>query len=95
VREFILRHPSAYLPIIMSIGALTIPWIWVLVFGPDPYGDEGGAAHIFQILAFVQIPIILYFAIRWLSESKDAFKVLTLQVLLLILAFVPVYILEH
>lgn len=80
----------------MSFGALTIPWIWFFVFGPDPSGDEGGAAHIFQLLMGGQLPIIVFFAIRWLPEKpKEAIQVLILQFIAGVLAFSPVYFLEH
>lgn len=96
MKEFILKRPSAYFPIVMSIGALTIPWIWVFVFGPDPSGDEGVAAHVFQILTFGQMPIVLYFVFRWvLQKPKETLMALVLQVILIVLAFVPVYLLEQ
>ncbi len=96
MKDFILKRPSAWVPILMSVGALTIPWAWVFVFGPDPSGDEGGAAHIFQLLMGGQVPIILYFIIRWLPEKpKETLKTLAFQITLIILAFVPVYTLEH
>lgn len=80
----------------MSFGALTIPWIWYFLFGPDPIGDEGGAAHIFQLLIGGQVPIILYFIVRYLlGKPKETLKVFAIQAILIILAFVPVYILEH
>jgi hypothetical protein len=69
MKAIFLKSPSAWIPIIMSIGALSIPWIWVLIFGPDKTGDEGGAAHLFQILTFGQIPIILFFIFRFFSSN--------------------------
>ena len=37
----LLKRPSALLPIGLAGAALTLPWIALAVFGPDPAGDEG------------------------------------------------------
>ncbi|MBP7541822.1 MAG: hypothetical protein KA802_18015 [Saprospiraceae bacterium] len=88
----ILKFPSAWLPIVMSIGALTVPYLLVILVGPDNTGDEGIAARTFQLLMVGQLPIILYFAIRWLPQKrKQALQILVIQFFLGMLAFAPVY----
>jgi len=42
----ILKHPSAFLPVAMSLGALAIVLIFVALQGTAPQADEGAAAHI-------------------------------------------------
>ena len=91
----ILKKPSAFLPLVMSFGALATVLLYVLIFGPAPQSDEGTAAHIWQILMAGQIPIILFFAIRWLPRTpKDALLVLVLQGGAALLALAPVFLLR-
>jgi len=76
----LLKSPSALLPIGLAVAALTLPWIALAVFGPDPTGDEGAAAHLYQLLMVLQGPIILFFALKWLPrEPREALTVLALQ----------------
>lgn len=89
----IVRHPSALIPIAMSLIALS------LVVGPIPfYGapvrepDEGAIAHIWQILIAGQLPILLFFAIKWLRRApKPALGVLALQAGAVLSAMAPVF----
>ncbi len=67
--KFFVKTPAAWLPVVMSACALTLPYLWVLIFGADPAGDEGGAAHIWQILMVLQIAAVLFFAVRYLPEK--------------------------
>ncbi len=56
--------------------------------------DEGTPAHIFQILMVVQVPIVAWFAIRWLPrDAAAALRVLALQAAAGIAAFASVYFL--
>ncbi|HXD74227.1 MAG TPA: hypothetical protein VN628_10840 [Vicinamibacterales bacterium] len=90
----LLRKPSALVPIALAAGALTIPYIFVLTIGPDPAGDEGAAAHTFQLLMVLQIPAVLYFLARWAPQQpKQAMIVLALQVAAFLAAAAPVFIL--
>ena len=95
IMKAILKKPSAFLPLVMSFGALATVLLYVLIFGPAPQSDEGTAAHIWQILMAGQIPIILFFAIRWLPRTpKDALLVLVLQGGAALLALAPVFLLR-
>jgi hypothetical protein len=54
--------------------------------------DEGTAAHLFQILMAGQLPIILFFAGKWLPRHpKQALEVLALQAAAALAAMAPVY----
>lgn len=78
-----LRLPSAYLPLIMSVSVVLYMLVYVAIFGvSEPGGDEGAPARLFQLIMLAQLPIIAYFAIRWLpSAPKQGLIVLALQIL--------------
>jgi hypothetical protein len=91
----ILRRPSAFLPITMSMIALAVVLIHITVFGLAREADEGTAAHIWQLLMAVQVPIVGYFAMKWLPLSpRQALVVLALQIAAALAALAPVFILQ-
>ena len=93
--KVILKNPSAFLPLAMSFGALATVLIYVAMFGPAPQADEGTAAHIWQILMAGQIPIIGFFALKWLPRTpKEALLVLVLQGSAALMALAPVFLLR-
>jgi DNA-binding CsgD family transcriptional regulator len=95
IMKVILKNPSAFLPLAMSFGALATVLIYVAIFGPAPQADEGTAAHIWQILMAGQIPIILFFAFKWLPRTpKEALLVLVLQGGAALMALAPVFLLR-
>ena len=95
IMKAILKKPSAFLPLAMSVGALATVLLYVLVFGPAHQSDEGTAAHIWQILMAGQIPIIMFFAIKWLPRTpKEALLVLVLQGGAALMALAPVFLLR-
>jgi DNA-binding CsgD family transcriptional regulator len=95
IMKVILKNPSAFLPLAMSLGALATVLIYVAIFGPARQADEGTAAHIWQILMAGQLPIILFFAIKWLPRTpKEALLVLVLQGSAALMALAPVYLLR-
>jgi len=90
----LLKQPSALVPIGLAAAALTLPYILVLIFGPDPTGDEGIGAHTWQLLMLLQIPAILVFVARWVpSQPKQAIVVLGIQIAAFLAAAAPVFIL--
>jgi len=95
IMKAILKKPSAFLPLAMSFGAFATVLIYVAMFGPAPQADEGTAAHIWQILMAGQIPIILFFALKWLPRNpKEALLVLVLQGSAALMALAPVFLLR-
>lgn len=75
-----LKRPSAFAPLTLSVAALLLVLGHAAMFGIQPTADEGTPAHIFQLLMFTQLPIIGFFALRWLPESpRAALEVLVLQ----------------
>lgn len=88
-----LKHPSAFLPVAMSLGALATVLIFVALHGTAPQADEGAAAHVWQLLMAGQAPIVLFFAIKWLPRSpRQAVSVLGLQVGAALAAMAPVFL---
>ena len=86
--------PSAFVPMLMSVAALT------LLLGGIAAGvlvretDEGAIAHIWQLLMAGQLPLLAYFVIQWLPRvARPALYVLAVQIGAAIAAMAPVYFL--
>jgi glucan phosphoethanolaminetransferase (alkaline phosphatase superfamily) len=91
----LLRRPSAFAPLLISLGflatLLTKFFQGTLVRQPD----EGTAAHLFQILMPLQILIVAFFAACWLPRrTKPALAILSLQVAAAVAVVAIVYF-EH
>ena len=79
----------------MSFAALTLVLAHLAVFGVTHEADEGTAAHLWQLLMAGQIPIIAFFAVRWLPRTPtQAVLVLVLQAVAGLAAAAPVYLLK-
>ena len=95
-----MRLPSAYLPVAMSLAALTMVLGAVAMglahggaIARDP--DEGSVAHLFQLLMTVQWPITLFFAVKWLRRApRETLAVLGLQAAAWLAGCAPVYFLH-
>ena len=91
----VFKKPSAFLPVAMSLAALAIVLVHVIMSGTARQADEGTAAHLWQLLMAAQIPIIAFFAIRWLPQSpRSVLPVLALQAVAALAALAPVYLLN-
>jgi hypothetical protein len=87
-----IRLPSAFLPVAMSLVALVLVLGHIALFGIVHEADEGAAAHIWQILMAAQIPIIAFFAIKYLLQRpKQALLILALQIVATLAACAPVF----
>lgn len=90
-----MRQPSAFLPVAMSLVALAMVMAHVAIFGAVREADEGAAAHIFQLLLIAQVPIIAFFAIKWLPRTpRQAVWILALQFAAALVALAPVFLLD-
>jgi len=86
------KRPSAWLPVLMSMTALAIVLIHIVRYGTAREADEGTSAHLWQILMACQVPIIAFFATKWLPRNpKPALLVLVIQAIAGIAAVSPVY----
>ena len=95
MRRSISQVPAAWLPMSMS-GVVLAAIIWHLAtFGVAHQTDEGTAAHLFQILMPLQLPIIGFFAVRWLPvDIRWAAKVLAAQLALAVVIVATVFFLD-
>jgi hypothetical protein len=90
--SLMLKKPSAFLPILMSLIALAVVLGHVAIFGVVREADEGAAAHIWQLLMAAQLPILGYFAItRFPKAPRQALRILALQVGAALAALAPVF----
>lgn len=89
----LLRQPTAYLPVAMSLGALTMIVWFVAAHGVVHQPDEGAQAHLWQLLVAGQVPLVAYFAFRWLPIARQpAAVVLVVQAAaILLLAIAPLW----
>jgi TRAP-type mannitol/chloroaromatic compound transport system permease large subunit len=89
------RRPSAWIPVAMSVTALTVVLLHVAIYGAAREADEGATAHIFQLLMAGQAPVLLWFALWWLpKDPRQSAMVLAIQVGAIVVAFAPVYLLK-
>ena len=94
-RASMLKQPSAFLPVAMSLAALATVLGHVAMFGVAREADEGTAAHIWQLLMAGQVPVVAFFAIKWLPRSPGlAMRVLVLQAVAALAALAPVFFLR-
>jgi hypothetical protein len=78
----------------MSLAGLALVLIHAARYGVVHEADEGTSAHFFQIVMVVQVPIVAFFAIKWLPQApKRTLLILALQALAGIAAFASVYFL--
>lgn len=64
-----LRQVSGWAPVAMSLAALGLVLGHVAVYGIVKETDEGTAAHVYQLLMLLQVPLIGYFALKWLPKA--------------------------
>jgi hypothetical protein len=65
----IVQQPSAYIPLAMSLTALASVLGHVAFYGIVHEPDEGAVAHIWQLLMAGHLPVVLYFAVKWLPKA--------------------------
>jgi hypothetical protein len=95
-----MKRPSAFLPIAMSLTSLAVV-LAAVAYGVSHAGrvvhdsDEGAIAHIFQLLMTAQMPIVLFFAIKWLRRAPgQTLRILALQATAWLAGCAPVYFLH-
>jgi hypothetical protein len=88
----LVKRPSGFLPVVMSVAAVVIVVSAIAHEGTVRQPDEGAAAHLFQLLAVGELPVLAFFAAKWLrSDALAALTVLALQAVALALACFPVW----
>jgi hypothetical protein len=96
-----LKHPSAFVPVAMSLTALALVLGHVAMFGTGPEvvvngrPDEGTVAHLWQLLMAGQLPVLAFFAIKWLPRApRQTLGVLAVQAGAVLASMAPVYFLN-
>ncbi len=87
---------TRWAPLALSAAAIgLLAFALATGWGKGPPGDEGAAAHLWQILVGLQVPLIVIFAgtAEW-RRPLGPLAFLGLQVLALMLAMAPVAILR-
>jgi hypothetical protein len=94
----VMKQWSAFVPVAMSLTALTVVLVRVALVGTGPEvmvngrPDEGAVAHIWQILMAGQLPVLAFFAIQWLRKApRQAIGVLAVQAGAVLAAMAPVF----
>jgi ABC-type amino acid transport system permease subunit len=91
----LIKRPSAFVPITMSLAAFAILVGYLAIFGKARQADEGAAAHLWQLLIVAQIPLVAFFVIKWIPHApRPALRIFALQVGALLFAVAPVYFLH-
>jgi hypothetical protein len=76
----VMKQPSALLPLAMSFAALAMVLGHAALFGVVHEADEGTAAHVFQLLMAAQVPLVAFFAVKWLPRAPgQTIQVLAMQ----------------
>ena len=89
-----IKRPSAFIPVAMSMTALAVLLGSIALFGVVHEKDEGATAHIWQILMAGQLPVLAFFAIKWLPRApKPTLCVLSLHALAALASIAPVFFL--
>jgi len=90
-----LRRASALIPLAMSVAALILVLGHIAIYGGARQADEGAAAHLWQLLMAGQIPVIVFFAIKWFPRTpRQTLLVLALQAVAGLAAATPVFLLN-
>ena len=90
-----MKVPGAFLPITMSLTALGLVLGRVAIAGVVHEADEGTTAHLWQLLMAGQIPVLAFFAIKWLPQApRQTLCILMLQAGAVLASMAPVYLLN-
>ena len=93
--DSLLKQPSAWVPLVMSLSAFAFLLGYVAMFGVVHHTEEGAPARIFQLVMIAQMPIIAYFAVKWLPKRPTgSLLVLALQAVAWIIPILVVIWLE-
>ena len=86
------KLPSAFIPMAMSLTALAVVLGSIALSGVVHEADEGFTAHVWQLLMAGQVPLLAFFAIKWLPRvPRQAIGVVALQIVATLAAVAPVF----
>lgn len=89
-----LRYPTVFLPLVMSLLALSMVLIHFAIFGIIEEANEGAAAHIFQLLMVGQAPFVVFLAFKRLAIAlRQTFFFIVFQFFAGLAAIIAVFFL--
>jgi hypothetical protein len=96
MKTLLIKQTSAWLPVAMSLAALALLLGYVAIAGVhEPRGDEGAAARVFQLLLVAQLPMLGYFALKWVPQSpRNALLILAVQIAVALVPILTIFYLE-
>jgi hypothetical protein len=87
-----MKEPGAWIPTAMSLAAIVTVLSHLAIFGVAREADEGAAAHIWQFLMAGQLPVVAFYAVKWLPRApRLTLWVLGVQAGAALAALAPVY----
>jgi hypothetical protein len=98
VGENLLKKPSAYFPLLLSLAALLLLIGYIAFVGvPKPSAeDEGTAARIFQLLMGGQVLVIGYFAVKYFRKNpSQTMFIIATQIAAAVVPFITLWFLER
>jgi len=76
----LLKKPSALLPFVLSFAALALSLVHTAMYGSGDEVADVFSNQLFKFLLIAQIPVIVFFAIKWLPQAPgDTLRVLAMQ----------------
>ncbi len=92
--RIVAKTPTAIIPLILMLAALTVVVAHAVRFGVVHERDEGAAAHLWQLLIACAGMESLFFAVLWLPKAaRPALIVLAIFCALMLANFAAVYLL--
>jgi hypothetical protein len=92
---WLVKQPAAFLPLLMSVAALSVVFVTLAFFGIHRQADEGTSAHLWQLLMAGQAPILAFFIFRWWRRApRQTMAVIALQAAAFLLSLAPVFFLH-
>jgi hypothetical protein len=86
------NKPSALIPAVMSVAAIVLFGIQFATHGMKFERAEGAVALLYQLLVVGQLPVIAFFAFRWLLRAPlQGLPVFAAQLVALAAALIPVH----
>src|SRR5579875_2310075 len=90
----VARQPSALAPLAVAVAALSLVLGHAAIYGTAHQPDEGAAAHLWQLLIALEIPLAVFFVLRWVRRAtRAALLLLGALMVALIANFAAVYLL--
>ena len=78
----------------MSLAAIGTVIVHIILYGTQPHADEGTAAHIWQLLMAGQLPIMLFYLMKWIRRTPQiALAVIAVQSAAALTAAAPIFLL--